>query len=360
MTTARGMLVYAVALTLIRTASSGSAQQFEVDGNLTYTLWPQKSPPRDVRKAFTVAVDGCKSLIRTANVGSSNYVEAGFDGTDIFTVDSQWVNVNGILSNLVSATIERRPTPKDDSSNINYLWLAYGSSCYFDSITNSMLLPVWTLDDPQLVKEQFKLPGSWIRLPGERLARVVAYYGDGFWHIRQKEGPMSVRVPVPFDTSFTNAIYNTVQITNFFGSTFPLEFFFARFGLRRTENGLWEASKLTQTRARVTHVRALTSHRTFFPRFDGVLYASDNRFATADPSVPSLTYRLTNGDWLSVPQLTSEYRKESRVSAAIKKAELMDMRVRKPKAVVVSLALLLVAALPIATIIWRHMKTSKC
>jgi hypothetical protein len=349
-----------VVLLLCVAVKAVHSQSFECDGELTYSnhRYPYTSPPTSVRKKFSIAVDGCKSIIRTANLGSSNYVEAGFDGTDIVTLNSQWKTNSGNPENLTSANVERRPAPRDDSSNINYLWLAYSSACYFDSITNQMVLPIWVLDDPQLIKDQFKLPALWTRSAGYSPERVD-FLGDGYWHLRGKDGPLVSKMPEPFDKTFTNATYVALEVTNAFNAIIPTRFTFTRYGVTRSPTGSWHVVTLTRTDAEVTQIRKLTSGRQFLPEFKGVLYVSDNRFATAAPPVLSLNYKVTNGDWRPLPNLFGEYRKELRVTAARQKAESDMQKIVRPKRFWVMLILLIVVSLPIILVLFRKKRDSR-
>jgi hypothetical protein len=205
---------------------------------------------------------------------------------------------NGVTTNRISGFIERRRFPRDDSSNINYLWLAYGSGCYFDAATNDLVDPLWVLDNPAREGLNSSVRATWERNQLERVPRRVTYLGDGYWHTLTTTGkPLDAAMPVPFDKGFTNAIYRVLSVTNFYDTFIPTEFIFTRFGVRPTGSNKAVIEKLTETHAIVSSITGLSQSTNLLPKFDGTVRVLDTRSKTPGSANPGVTYVVTNGNW---------------------------------------------------------------
>jgi hypothetical protein len=275
-----------------------NARDFEVNGHLTYTLFRNGQTEKSIAKDFKAQVSNCASLYRSYDRERQYYIEVASDGETLYSVGGFARTTNGITTNRIGASVEKRQLPRDDSSNINYLWLAYGSGCYFDVATNDLIDPLWVLDNPSREGPESKVRATWERNRSERVPRQVTYLGDGFWHTLTMTGaPLDAAMPSPFDKGFTNATYRVLKFTNFYDTFIPTEFIFTRFGVRPTKNNKAVIEKLTETHALVSSVTGPSQSTNLLPKFDGAVRALDTRLKNSWRPDLDLTYIVTNGNW---------------------------------------------------------------
>lgn len=280
------------------------AAEFEVDGHLTYTLFRNGQIEKTIAKDFKAQVSNCTSLYRSYDTERGYYIEVTSDGETLYQVGSFPSTTNAGRTNKISGFVEKRKVPRDDSSNINYLWLAYGSGCYFDAATNGMVDPLWVLDNPTRRGLDSKVRAIWERNHSERVPREIAYLGDGYWHTMTTKGqPLDAAMPSPFDKGFTNAVYRVLVFTNFYNTFVPTEFIFTRFGVRPTGENKALIEKVTETHAIVSSISRLSQSTTLLPKFDGVVRVVDTRFKNSWRLDTDLTYMVTNGNWKTEPRL---------------------------------------------------------
>jgi hypothetical protein len=290
-----------------------NAREFEVDGHLIYTLFRNGQTEKTTAKDFKAQVSNCTSLYRSYDTERRYYIEVTCDGETLYEVGSFPSTTNGVTTNRVSGFIERRNVPRDDSSNINYLWLAYGSGCYFDAATDDMVDPLWVLDNPTREGLDSKVRAIWERNQSERVPRQVAYMGDGYWHTLTAKGePLDAAMPSPFDKGFTNATYSVLKFTNFYNTFVPTEFIFTRFGVRPTGKNKAVIEKVTETHAIVSSITGLSQSTTLLPKFDGIVRVVDTRFKNSWRLDADLTYMVTNGNWKNSTEAEMTIRKNLR------------------------------------------------
>lgn len=289
------------------------AREFEVDGHLTYTLFRNGESEKTTVKDFKAQISNCTSLYRSYDTERRYYIEVACDGETLYEVGSFPSTKNGVTTNRVSGLIEKRTLPRDDSSNINYLWLAYGSGCYFDAATNDIVDPLWVLDNPTREGRGSKVRAIWERKQSERVPRQVAYLGDGFWHTLTMKGePLDAAMPSPFDKGFTNAIYRVLNFTNFYNTFVPTEFIFTRFGVRPTGKNKAVIEKVTETHAVVSSITDLSRSTTLLPKFDGIVRVVDTRLKSSWQLDADHTYMVTNGNWKNPTEAETTIRQDLR------------------------------------------------
>jgi hypothetical protein len=273
----------------------------KIEGRLTYTVNLFRKSPLVFEKNFQIVTDGCVARIKV-NHGSDTpgYTEAGMDGKTIYTV-SQFQNTNGsVKATNYSGIVEERESPRDDGSNISYLWLAFGSRCLLTSRTNHYLRPVWTLDDPRLTLEDYRLPATWELLEPGGLPRMVNYFGDGYWHVVMQNRREALAMPPPFNSRFTNAVYKVHVWTNFAHMVLPTACSFTRFGVQNAALARqFEAAVVSHSEFAVTSLSPNSGKISIKPIFSGSLIATDTRFTEASDGITKITYRVEDGKWPS-------------------------------------------------------------
>ena len=117
-----------------------------------------------------------------------------------------------------------------------YLWLAFGSRPYFESLKSSKVMPFYNEWAQRWGVRGYQQEIRWQLADSvPRLPRVVSYLNPGEELIRKiengKETTNLVFVPysAPYNRGFTNAHYAVLATTNFGGLTVPVEFQFDEF-----------------------------------------------------------------------------------------------------------------------------------
>jgi len=331
------------------------AQQFEVEGRLTYSVYVSGKLMGTVPKNFTVQVSGCESLYRSEMPDTKGSIQVATDGNGLFRVDNIPTD-GGASSTRHGGFVENRRFPRDDGSNINYLWLAYGSACYFDDITDNMADPIWMLDDPKREGDRAKVKALWQRDNGERLLRQISYFGDGFWHTRDVSGAsLVIKMPPPFDQGFTNATYQVIRFTNFLGNFIPTEFVFTRYGVHPSRKGHADIAKVSETHAEVTLVKALPSSFTLMPHLNGSTLIIDMRFKNTSSNIMEMGYIITNGNWKTTNELIAQYKAELRTLKVMEVLEKEKGKSTKRRSTVVTIVLVIILLLPAGFLLRRRL-----
>lgn len=322
-----------------------------VEGKLRYEnhfMAPRPVAQNDM--AFRVSSDGCRSLIRTTRLDSGDYVEALVEGGVIQTF--YFFTATNLASGgkpVQTAEIAHREFPRADASNIGYLWLAYGSACYFDSRTTNRLAPLWIQDDPTLEKQGFRMEAGWLRENGERLPRQVIYLNDGMKRIQR--GGVSVVEPwlPPFDRGFKQAIYEASNGTNLHGVFVPTDFTFTRNGLRPDGSGGFNLDVITYTEAKAEHVTEIAELDLASPHFVGTADIVDFRYADSNPAVSQMWFQVTNGNWPDTRQVGQAYEKQIRMREKASKAGQVGFPNSKRRWIII--ALLAISSVTVALFI---------
>jgi hypothetical protein len=102
------------------------------------------------------------------------------------------------------------------------VWLAYASSCYYDSANPEAVEPVSYLG-PGFKEQHVNIKADWRLLNGRTpfIERSVEF-ADGFHYLQKGREFSKEPYPPPFDKGFTNCVYSVTQWTNISGSRFPL------------------------------------------------------------------------------------------------------------------------------------------
>jgi hypothetical protein len=246
---------------------------------------------------FSVAVDGCRYRILVVDQGNGNRCEAAFDNSELYEFFSVKSGVNASYT----CVINTNNIPPDDGRTLNYLWLAYASSCYFSAVKTNRLTPIWMLDDPDLLDQGFDVKAFWQTQTGLPHVPVgVFYLSDGIVRaLSSDKRHIEFRYPAPFDQGFTNAVY-TASATEMVGNlVLPARFVFTRYYVQDPQH----LSVLNVTEGEALNLREGTAKPPFRPTFTGQVFVIDKRFRGLDNLVPTITYHVTNGNWLTTDEL---------------------------------------------------------
>ncbi|MEO5802982.1 MAG: hypothetical protein ABIR24_05595 [Verrucomicrobiota bacterium] len=250
-------------------------------------------------------------------MNSHHTAQVAFDAGTVYELDS-------FPSGVRAATIKNVDIPDDDGTCANYFWLAYASACYFEHATNNKLKPIWMLDDPYLVDEQFTVKAKWSNSPqAPHLPKQIVYFSDGIYRHLTDGKRGSYSASAPFNQGYTNALYETLSVTNLSGLEIPSEFKFTRFYI----SGKELRPRMIVT-AKVAEFRTNILPPNFRPRFSGSVDVSDHRLLfpgyPTRPTPRPFSYKAKDGVWPNLKELQPTYEKE------LKKRQEHQKKLEKP------------------------------
>lgn len=243
-------------------ATKKAANAFEAEGYFLYK-GSQKIHP------FEAFVRGDQWLIRTPiNTNGILYHEESFDGKCVYTYmqfDGRGANV----ANSSAGTVERDDVPPVTSLVVP-IWLAYGASRFFDSVTGTEIRPF--------------LIASGLRHDRDHLLKAE-------WR-RSTKPPF---VPAYIYCPEINYRYRVVAFTNFNELSVPKEFVFETFprGVSLTNSPNYFVHGF------LTKITKLKGNENFQPVIDGHTFIADWRFPRAELLGMPANYVNTSKQWFS-------------------------------------------------------------
>ena len=286
-------------------AASGAETSFKAAGRITCEVFSQDALERSWVRDFKFAVDGCHWTVESFNTEESFYALKSYEDGIIHNVGRVPASTNTAM-NKYASVVENEDVPRDDTSGISFVWLAYCSACYLNSVADNKFKPIWLLEDLTLRNEGFTMQGFLKREDGG-LPREMTYFHDGLIYARMKgTGRITLRAPPPFQDGFTNAIYRALETTNVGAFKIPLKFEFLRFGVPGGSAATLSVRCKITGELKSTVANAVASD--FAPKLEGRTYVQDTRFRKSDVPIPVLKYNTTNVQFLKSddPKLLSE------------------------------------------------------
>ena len=285
------------AFLLLFCAAVGRAQNYDVQGNLKYTVRGENSYENQTDYAFRVSVRGCKWVMETTGRLSTNgthYVyRDSYDGTNVYCLR---LTLEGSKITKSAAVVEQNDIPLHMSFAAP-LWLGYASHCYFETLTNNQIKPFWNLGADVLRVGGFTLPAKWsLSKSTPRVPEQVEIFSDGFSYSNdgQTRETIKKRQPPPYDQGFLTAQYQVLQGTNVNNNVLPSEFIFNRF---QPVQGGKTPSELRNTatfHVVATRIEPASAPIAFQPQFQRPTLIEDRR-GGADPGMAwRRTYITTN------------------------------------------------------------------
>jgi hypothetical protein len=235
----------AVLATLL--AVSAIAQDFHVEGVLEYDSVGEGNTLSPLaRRAFVVDVAACHWRIRSraldAAANSSEarlYIEItnSFDGIYELTVydgakllqtsktTSSW---DGKKAELVTNTVSvfRGDVPFLDDSFATVPWLAYASSCFFQTNQQKRVKKFLTMNRLLFDNKDVTVPLETHFTPtAPRLPDHIKFMNEGFYYVPEQDGSVNRRpLTAPFNRGFEEGNYTVEQFTRISNLTLPKAF----------------------------------------------------------------------------------------------------------------------------------------
>ncbi len=282
---------------------SALAVEFEVEGNAVYDLYSGHSLEVSRTNFFVVSVRDGEWRIVTGPLDSSNRLESAKDADCLRTVNTEFrggTNSNRVWSNV--ALIQPRDRPSLENPFLQTLWLTYCSSAYFQSVTNDKIEPIWPLDNPLLSDAGFTLSGKWfLNETPPHLPVELIYLNDGIYrgYNYTKKEPKEIKLPPPYNTGYTCAVFTATSITNLNGSSVPLGFYF-----KTSQTPLGGHTPDMPRDVMFGEVKTIKAHSSvdvFRPAYQGEVSIHDYCIVEKMPkgsiSDSNVMYKAYNGDW---------------------------------------------------------------
>jgi hypothetical protein len=282
--------------------ANGMAQSYKADGRMTYMVRnPHGALDIMCHFTFTIWVNGRKWFIETSVNGRKDLepYEDAYDGQYVYSLTT-FIDKLGAPHS--SGIIESNDVPQESSFYASPIWLALGSSHYFQSITNNLFQPIWHLSDITLRNKRFSDVGKWIKQDASPfLPEEVTYYSDGKIYFTDSYGNSRVsRYPAPYDNGFIEAEYNVITHTNVGGITLPQHFVFIRYMPRPYGRSTNDTVIMCKYDGTVTNISSENIREGYIPVLSPPTYVDDRRFGVAAKPVTDVEYVATNSWWPSV------------------------------------------------------------
>jgi hypothetical protein len=307
------LLLLLLGLPSLPTLSDVSAQELHVEGNFRKWLYFQGKTNQDPVYPFTVDLKECGWRIRSkcsSKVRFSDYMEACFDGTNIYFLNSIKSAVEaqqrkgadlGPNPNTALGTVYRGQVCNREE--IAPAWLAYASGCYFKSQTNEFVEPALEEDANSAMifgpPDHLTMRARWILTDSQPIfISHLAYLSDG--SAMNRLGKFAKR-QVPYDLGFTNSCYEVESFTNVDGLSIPLVSHLKVFREKTNAVASTDLALLLEYRISLTSARRHAESVISQPMLAGVTAVQDFRVAT--DVGPQVSWYLTSNKWLTEPEL---------------------------------------------------------
>ncbi|HEU5070192.1 MAG TPA: hypothetical protein VFV96_07250 [Verrucomicrobiae bacterium] len=216
-------------LCLLYSTVVGQGAEYLIQGEFSYQVITLEGARPALHRKFEVVNNGCQWRINidlTASPHLGTFVYA-YDGTNLvyYTVK------RGKEVKIGAGTIEASPVPQTlTSAGGEYPWLAYASSCYLKSVSNSSIFSLEAARSSDGRSRRFTMPAH-IELnddlPG--LPRLIEYLARSR-SLLNTNGAITEPVPTSSqEATYVNARFTSGEFTNVSGLSFPTQFEFRRY-----------------------------------------------------------------------------------------------------------------------------------
>lgn len=275
---------------------------------------------------FYVEVIGDNYKVRIEDVKSRDrYYEYAFENDVMHilhhVVPERSPNTAADVQLMFPARIEEREIPPNDGTRAQFVWFALAAHGYLRNLTEDVMLPIWSPEDPKTRRQPFPIAVFPELLPEPpQLPARVSFVNDGFY---RSYNPVTKELDVrklaaPYDSGYTNAIYQVLSLTNTAKHTLPARFVFAVYSSPIRPGDV--PFERVMVRGSVDEVTDDAPEKAQIARFDGQASVVDYRVRGSFQSVGQTSeykfgaYPVTNAAWLNSNQLA---RVRSRIEKGI-------------------------------------------
>jgi hypothetical protein len=348
---------------------------YSVEGNLA--VWVSGGTPTEQAQSasfgFSAEVLGDRYKIRLREEGkSTNYFEY------VYTDGALYVFHHKRPSEIQAGRISRAMTPTDlapyyasvsardippgEPCRPQFIWFAYCSASYFQSLSNSMALPIWSPEDPTLYRQPFEMLVYYkVGEAAPHLPASVDFINDGVYRSYNSRQKMLdvIQLSPPYDRGFTNAFYRVLAGTNCGNLVLPASFVFQVYS-SPISAGSKPFPRLI-VRGTASRVANAAPEAGLPPQFAGVASVTDWRQPGAavehgaKAELPYVAYPITNAGWLQATQVASL---RARIESKVQKRLAMQRAAvaSPPWKIKLVRCLIAVSLLPILYLAWKNIE----
>ncbi len=255
---------------------SALAQEYQVEGDFTYEAFNKNGVlEAHFENTFKIIVSGCKWSISAqpaviTDLEPISLSESRTDGTNVYKINtfnpiydrekglaaviskhhldtnsmvakgtaaqknrmkilvdtSPKTSINNAVGEIYSGTL-----PRFGSDFLAPLWLAYASSCFFENTKTNEAPRMAQFDFPRQAKDDYMVKADWqLSAEAPHLPTRVALLNNGTHYVIQGRDSIKLTPYLPpYNTLFTNVLYEMLAQTNAGGLSFPATFRLSHF-----------------------------------------------------------------------------------------------------------------------------------
>ncbi len=316
------------------------AQEFQVIGTLTY-----ESLERSIKKEkhFKISVSQCSWLLETEEADIN--IQIGSESESVFTLLDRKTH-----GEIPSGKVTPGAAPVPDYTQIGLVWLAYGSRCYLQGVTNGRVRPVWKMPENLIINSNYTVLGEWkLSEQSPYLLESMTFKSDGTIYL---PGKGYTRLAKPYGEGFIQALYTAQNFTNISGNlSIPRNFSLIFYRTKRNPKDASDLDVGVIWTGEVERVEKSESPASFLPKITRKTGISDMRLGKQVPNLKSVNYIRTN-DWIvdtNDPKLQVLVKKVRNIKPIPKQ----DKRSHESQRKWVWLTLILVSLGPVTFVIYK-------
>jgi hypothetical protein len=310
-----------IAMTLLASEFRAGAQTYFVRGKISLIDSPilqkvSKQPGMEnimtgYGHEFGISVSGCRwfmTTYREESLKNGKYVanQSGYDGTNVYHYPYRTVAAKSLFSSQALTQPKRNPrlaqtlrigkgqTPYHDTTLGQLVWLAWGSSCYFDSVATNRLKPFWDAMHPQIGFTDVTVPAFWRRgANAPQLPAFIQFVSPKRKYVIEPDQRNQVTYQDYHSNykPFTNAFLRVIASTNLAsGLELPLQVEFDIFTQPTVRWGTFRFDAHT--------IQDRTATASFRPSVGESVQIGDLRFMDAKPRPPTGEIYYKNTNWV--------------------------------------------------------------
>jgi hypothetical protein len=366
--------LWCMAVLLFGPKIEACAQEYSVNGLLEVTTKTLADSPGKTNKfEFSVQYNAGRYKIRTWRIGDhTNYHEYTYNDGVMYSVhhltkvDPSRMGAATMLQNQFElkfpTLVEEREIPPNNGSHAQYLWFAYASHKYFAGLTDPLMPPIWSPEDPELRRQPFDIATFPVLSQREpQLPMFVSFVNDGYYRSYNPASKSLDVIPLqpPYDQGYTNAVYQALSVTNLNNLELPGNFVFAVYStplgssrvpferviLRGTTTSVHDSAPSASTLPELSGVASVADYRL---GGEVAAHGATNRYSYAG-------YAVSNSQWLDHGQLAA-LRPKIEARAKIKLMQAQKARTGGKVRAATYICLVAVMLAPVFWIFWRMVR----
>jgi hypothetical protein len=336
-------------------------QTYKVTGSLDFKTYMMGDVFEKCVYDFDLSADDCKWVLKAKvkdhyirgvlQTNNFDYIEAAFDGEQIYTVHSMetLAGQGSNVSNVAVGTIGIGLVPVDADTFIKDIWLGFASHCYFATLTNDWIYPLYIdRSTSQLINGDFQERSRRQLFVGASALPSAVVFIYEFNGKPRDDGLDSETLKTR-----TNAVFTVDQFTNINSFAVPTHLTTKRF----SPAGI--LSQAVEISAVISPFQK-TEVQSFVPILPGKTSISDLRF----PNISGGVYTtFISTKWPETKQTEPIYRQQVRADAQSKQDNAMTLSRNDARTTIVRvlvLAFLLASLIIPLAMFWktRNKKTN--